>query len=252
LGCAGASLDYFVLPPEWRRNPVKLLSLQREYHLQFILSFGLPLAFPQAAWRLARRQQDRFFELAKALSVQVLRFPVSLFAPLLWPAGLPRAVAGRWQARFTIAHLRELCDEAAAHGFTVAVDNHAELTFGPLLWMIDEAHRANLAPALNLGNAVAQGEDPYQTTDRLAARAAYVLLQDVQGAGVGARAVPFGEGRIEMLEILRLLRRANYRGLLGVQVEAPSGGAAREDAWVEQSVAHLLAQRDLLAKESAA
>src|SRR5207247_979521 len=127
-----------------------------------------------------------------------------------------------WQ--LTVAALREMCDRAAAHGLTVAVQNHHDLAVhtAALLELLADTDRPNCKLGFDAWSPALRGEDLYAAA-RIAAphtaittNADYVRLPrsryrqelvNYEPAGPDlVRAVPFGTGFIDYPEFFRGLR----------------------------------------------
>jgi sugar phosphate isomerase/epimerase len=251
LGAEGLLLDYIALPPPLRDNPARLLSLQSEFRLEYALGGGAPLALPKALWGAARTRRQAMLDYAQALSAKVVRVPLSLLSPVSWTPATSLAVGSWYLARALAPRLGRLCEKAAARGLTVAIENQGAFKTQTLLRLFELTDASNLRFSLAVGRFVAQGEDPYRATELLAPHAALVVLEDVTGAGLTARATPLGDGRIDLAEILRLLDRAGFAGLCAVRVDPPRRAADQEDEWVKRSFVHLAQLCDRLDKEEA-
>jgi sugar phosphate isomerase/epimerase len=148
-----------------------------------------------------------------------------------------------WQR--VVTGLREMCDRAAAHGLTVAVQNHHDLAVhtAALLELLHDIDRSNCKLGFDAWSPALRGEELYEAA-RLAAphtaittNADYVRLPrsryrpdlvNYEPAGPDlVRAVPFGTGFIDYPEFFRGLRDGGFDGLASYEMCSPvRGGGA--------------------------
>jgi sugar phosphate isomerase/epimerase len=148
-----------------------------------------------------------------------------------------------WQR--VVTGLREVCDRAAAHGLTVAVQNHHDLAVhtAALLELLHDVGRSNCKLGFDAWSPALRGEELYEAA-RLAAphtaittNADYVRLPrsryrpelvNYEPAGPDlVRAVPFGTGFIDYPEFFRGLRDGGFDGLATYEMCSPvRGGGA--------------------------
>jgi sugar phosphate isomerase/epimerase len=171
-------------------------------------------------------------------------------APTLWPR--------------VAAALRECCDRAAAHGVTVAVQNHHDLAVhtDALLELLADIDRPNCKLGFDAWSPALRGEDLYEAARRaaphtvLTTNADYVRLPrfqyqpalvNYQPAGPDlVRAVPFGEGFIDYPAFFRGLLDGGFDGVAAYEMCSPLRGggdidnldrcAARYLAWMRENV----------------
>jgi sugar phosphate isomerase/epimerase len=148
-----------------------------------------------------------------------------------------------WQR--VVTGLREVCDRAAAHGLTVAVQNHHDLAVhtAALLELLHDIDRSNCKLGFDAWSPALRDEELYEAA-RLAAphtaittNADYVRLPrsryrpelvNYEPAGPDlVRAVPFGTGFIDYPEFFRGLRDGGFDGLATYEMCSPvRGGGA--------------------------
>ena len=148
-----------------------------------------------------------------------------------------------WQR--VVVGLREMCDRAAAHGMTVAVQNHHDLAVhtAALLELLHDVGRSNGKLGFDAWSPALRGEELYEAA-RLAAphtaittNADYLRLPrsryrpdlvNYEPAGPDlVRAVPFGTGFIDYPEFFRGLRDGGFDGLATYEMCSPvRGGGA--------------------------
>ena len=147
-----------------------------------------------------------------------------------------------------VAALREVCDRAAAHGFTVAIQNHHDVGVhsDALLELLIDIDRPNCKLGFDAWSPALRGEDLYESARRMAphtvltTNADYVRLprfqyrpdlvnyEPVQPDLV--RAVPFGEGFINYRAFFAGLRDGGFDGVATYELCSPlRGGGTLEN-----------------------
>jgi len=145
-----------------------------------------------------------------------------------------------WQR--VVTGLREMCDRAAAHGLTVAVQNHHDVAVhtAALLELLHDVDRPNCKLGFDAWSPALRGEELYEAA-RLAAphtaittNADYVRLPrsryrpelvNYEPAGPDlVRAVPFGTGFIDYPAFFRGLRDGGFDGLATYEMCSPVRG----------------------------
>lgn len=146
------------------------------------------------------------------------------------------------------AALREVCDRAAPHGVTIAVQNHHDVAVhtAALLELLDDVGRPNCKLGFDAWSPALRGEDLYAAA-RLAApftaittNADYVRLPraryrpelvNYEPAGPDlVRAVPFGTGFIDYPAFFRGLRDGGFDGPATFEMCSPvRGGGSVEN-----------------------
>ena len=147
-----------------------------------------------------------------------------------------------------VAALREMCDRAAPHGITLAIQNHHDLALHTeaLLELLAEINRPNCKLGFDAWSPGLRGEDLYQAA-RLAAphtvlttNADYLrvpryryqpaLVNYERQSPDWVRAVPFGTGFIDYAAFFRGLREGGFDGLAVYEMCSPlRGGGALEN-----------------------
>jgi sugar phosphate isomerase/epimerase len=141
-----------------------------------------------------------------------------------------------------VTALREVCDRAAGHGFTVAIQNHHDVGVhsDALLELLTEIGRPNCKLGFDAWSPALRGEDLYETARRMAPHAVittnadYVRLprfryrpEFVNYERVHpdlVRAVPFGEGFIDYRAFFSGLRDGGFDGIATYEMCSPLRG----------------------------
>lgn len=171
--------------------------------------------------------------LAHALGAGVVR----IFTAYEAPGQSPNAA---WQR--VVTTLREMCDRAAPHGVTLAIQNHHDVAVHTvaLLELLHDIGRPNCKLGFDAWSPSLRGEDVYESA-RLAAphtlittNADYIRLPraryraDVVNyepvAPDMVRAVPFGTGFIDYPAFFRGLRDGGFDGLATYEMCSPLRG----------------------------
>jgi len=239
LGCAGVAIEYFALPAAWRKDAAPLVDACREMNLEVVFGFGLPLMVNDAAWRLAHEHCDRALLIAQQLGARVLRLqgPIALSNRITGPVHLRYSRDSERQT--LVRRVKEFCRRATERELLVAVENQGRFGAEDLLRLADLTDEQNLRFVFHSGNAVAQGRDPYHELGLLAPRVVYLRLVDVQGHGAKAWPVPLGDGRIDILTLLRLARRAGYEGLCSPVIDLPIWSVSLEEDRTSRAIGYL-------------
>ena len=163
-----------------------------------------------------------------------------------------------------VTSLRECCDRAAAHGVTVAVQNHHDIGVhsDALLELLHDIDRPNCKLGFDAWSPALRGEDLYEAARRMAPHTAittnadYVrlprfryrpdLVNYAPAAPDMVRAVPFGDGFIDYKAFFAGLREGGFDGIATYEMCSPlmKGGsvenldfcAGKYVAWVRRHV----------------
>ncbi len=176
---------------------------------------------------------ERLARLARALGADVIR----LFTAYERGGQAPLAV---WQR--VVGALREICDRAADHDVTVAVQNHHDLAVHTdcLLELLSDVDRENCKLGFDAWSLALRGEDLYDAARRAAPQtiittnADYVRLPrfryqpelvnylPVEPSAV--RAVPFGDGFIDYEAFFCGLKDGGFDGVANYEMCSPLRG----------------------------
>jgi len=144
--------------------------------------------------------------------------------------------------------IREMCDRAAVHGVTLAIQNHHDLALhtSALLELLEEIDRPNCKLGFDAWSLALRGEDLYEAA-RLAAphtvittnadytcvpryRYQPALVNYERQSPDWVRAVPFGTGFIDYAAFFGGLREGGFDGVATYEMCSPlRGGGALEN-----------------------
>jgi sugar phosphate isomerase/epimerase len=153
--------------------------------------------------------------------------------------------------------LQEMCDRAAAHGVTIAVQNHHDLAVhsDALLEFLHDVDRPNCKLGFDAWSPALRGEDLYEAARKMAPHTAITTNADYirlprfryQPALINyeraqpdlVRAVEFGEGFIDYGAFFRGLNDGGFDGIATYEMCSPirgGGTMANLDAYAAQYV----------------
>lgn len=147
-----------------------------------------------------------------------------------------------------VSALREMCDRAAAHGVTIAVQNHHDVGVHSdvLLELLHDVDRPNCKLGFDAWSVALRGEDLYEAARKMApytaitTNADYVrlprfryqpqLINYERALPDLVRAVKFGDGFIDYTEFFHGLKDGGFTGLATYEMCSPiRGGGAIEN-----------------------
>jgi sugar phosphate isomerase/epimerase len=150
--------------------------------------------------------------------------------------------------RRVVTAVREMCDRAAPHGVTIAIQNHHDLGVhtDALLELLAEIDRQNCKLGFDAWSPALRGEDLYEAARKAAPHTAIttnadyiraprhryspVLVNYEPVSPDWVRAVPFGTGFIDYPAFFKGLRDGGFDGLAVYEMCSPvRGGGAAEN-----------------------
>lgn len=149
--------------------------------------------------------------------------------------------------RQVVAAIREMCDRAAEHGVTMAVQNHHDLALDTeaLLDLLAEIDRPNCKLGFDAWSPALRGEDLFEAARRAAPHTAittnadYVrvprfryrpeLVNYQRLSPDAVRAVPFGTGSIDYAAFFRGLVEGGFDGIATYEICSPIRGGGSEE-----------------------
>ena len=177
---------------------------------------------------------------------------VRIFTAYEQPGQSPQA---NWTG--TVRAIQEMCDRAAAHGVTIAVQNHHDLAVhtDALLELLSDIGRPNCKLGFDAWSPFLRGEDLYAAARKAAPHTAITTNADYirlprfryEPAAVNytrvlpdlVRAVKFGEGEIDYQAFFRGLADGGFDGVASYEMCSPirgGGELANLDAYAAQYV----------------
>jgi sugar phosphate isomerase/epimerase len=162
---------------------------------------------------------------------------------------------GIWSG--VVKALQEMCERAAAHGVTIAVQNHHDLAVysDALLELLHDVDRPNCKLGFDAWSPALRGEDLYEAARKMAPHTAITTNADYvrqprfryQPALINyervqpdlVRAVRFGQGFIDYAAFFKGLKEGGFDGIATYEMCSPiRGGGTMEnlDAYAAQYV----------------
>ncbi|MEQ1862746.1 MAG: sugar phosphate isomerase/epimerase family protein [Chthoniobacteraceae bacterium] len=145
-----------------------------------------------------------------------------------------------------VSTIREACDRAAAHGVTLAIQNHHDLALhtDALLELLADIDRPNAKLGFDAWSPALRGEDLYKAAHKAAPHTVITTNADYirvprhryrpefvnyeRQAVDWVRAVPFGTGFIDYAAFFRGLREGGFDGIATYEICSPiRGGGER-------------------------
>lgn len=238
LGVEGVSLECCYLPEPTDAFLSSLRERLESLGIEPVWAWGHPNGLGSGTLPEAAEDLVRHLDAARRVGAGVMRICGGgrRTRPAIWAEHKAKLVP----------LLRRLCGPAERAGVVMAIENHIDLLAEEMAELIDAVGSPWLGVCLDTGNNLRMSEDPMAVARTLApfARATHVKsLAAYQGDPKTFGfwpSVPLGEGLIDIAEVVRLLRQADYRGLLAVEIDYldPRYGGD-EDAAVAASVAYL-------------
>ncbi|HPA20107.1 MAG TPA: sugar phosphate isomerase/epimerase family protein [Verrucomicrobiae bacterium] len=147
-----------------------------------------------------------------------------------------------------VGAIREMCDRAAAHGVTIAIQNHHDIGLHTeaLLELLAEIDRPNCRLGFDAWSPALRGENLYEAARRAAPHAAITTNADYihapryryrpalvnyeRQSPDWVRAVPFGSGFIDYAAFFKGLRDGGFDGVATYEMCSPlRGGGSLEN-----------------------
>ena len=201
------------------------------------LAPGPAAEVPQLEFQIA--YVESLAGIAAAVGAKVVRIFTAYETDTADPVALHRRV---------VATIREMCDRAADHGATIAIQNHHDLALDTdaLLALLAEIDRPNCKLGFDAWSPALRGEDLYAAAKKaaphtiLTTNADYVrvpryryrpeLVNYERLSPDLTQAVPFGTGFIDYAAFFRGLREGGFNGIATYEICSPiRGGGTLEN-----------------------
>ncbi|TKT76185.1 sugar phosphate isomerase/epimerase family protein [Aquamicrobium sp. LC103] len=149
-----------------------------------------------------------------------------------------------------IPMLRRAAAEAGEHGIVLALENHIDLYADEIVEIMETIASPALGVCLDTANNLRLFEHPLEVARKLAPWTRATHLKDIAAHRGDPRSfafwpsVPLGDGAVEIDAILDLLERANYPGLLAIEIDLLHPFYAGEDEAVRLSLDRLRSRLD--------
>jgi sugar phosphate isomerase/epimerase len=210
-------------------------------HLDFIIVWGHPAGLEMGTSLEAASNLRQWIRKTSGLGGKVLRIV----------AGHPKYRGPEpisVQISRVVPLLRELGEEASAHGLVLALENHADFTPAELVEVIVRVGRPQLRAAFDTGNCVRLGAPLCESCKHIAPITEIVHLKDLLllEASLGDPnsswpSAPLGKGSFDLVGVLRHLEGNGFDGPLLVELSHMHPNWPDEDKAVWESVQWLRA-----------
>jgi sugar phosphate isomerase/epimerase len=218
LGADGVSLESCFLPSRDPRYLSELCGKLDELELDRVYAWGHPNGLLGGKSPEAYEDMLRSVEQAKVLNADVMR-----------------VVGNNGRFRFDehdrqIDRLSELfvdaVKEAERWGIRLAIENHLDYTFAELQTLIENVASPFLGLTFDSGNCLRILDDPIRGLERIAGKVYATHIKDVRlQKGIPAdmwqffACVPVGRGVVDLAKIVEILKKADFRGNLTVEID---------------------------------
>jgi sugar phosphate isomerase/epimerase len=243
LGVDGVSLESCFFPAIDAGFLARLRDRLDALGFERVWAWGHPSGLKSGSDPEAAEDLVRHFDHAKAVGATVIRIC----------CGGRRTRPATWHEHKSklLPMLRGIVDAAEDAGVVLAIENHIDFLADELVEVVTTIDSPSLGVCLDTANNLRILEDPMEAIRKLAPFARASHIKDVAAKGGNPRefsfwpSVPLGNGLIDLPAAFRLLREANYDGLLALEIDYlhPAYGEDIDPA-VEQSIAYM---RGLLA-----
>jgi sugar phosphate isomerase/epimerase len=236
-GAEGVSLESCYMPEPTDEFVARLRATLEEYGLEPVWAWGHPSGLGSGTKPEAAADLVRHLAIARRVGARVMRIC----------GGGRRTRPANWAEHKAklVPLLQSLLAPAERNGVVMAIENHLDMLADEMLELITAIDSPWLGVCLDTGNNLRLFEDPLVVTAKLApyARATHVKsLTAMRGDPKTFHfwpSVPLDEGLVDVAEVVRLLRAANYNGLLAVEVDYLHPAYGEEDAAVRRSLDYL-------------
>ena len=245
-GVEGVSLEACYLPAD-DEFLLKLRDVLDEYGFERVWAWGHPDGLRSGNDRAAAKDLARHLGCARKIGAKVMRIV----------GGSRRTRPASWAVhkRRLTKVLKGLLGPAEDNGVVMAIENHIDLTGEQMVDLITTINSPWLGVCLDTGNNLRLFEDPLAVAALLAPYTRATHIKDIGVLPGDPKtfafwpSVPLGEGLVDIGQVVGFLRRANYQGLLTVEIDFLHPRYGDEDRAVARSVKHL---RGLLTPQLAA
>jgi sugar phosphate isomerase/epimerase len=239
LGVDGVSLESCFIPsfePSYLADLKQLLDAQ---HLDRVFAWGHPDGLEGGQNAKAFDHMMRSMEYALAIGADTMRVTGSSFSFRYAEHG-PQLE--RLARQFKIA-----AREAERLGLRIADENHIDFDSDEMLRLIEEVGSPNFGINFDTGNFMRVQDDPIDGMKKLAKHTFATHVKDLKpqkGQNVKhwhfLATTPVGDGLVDNLALARILKAADYKGFLAVEIDfLHPDYHGDEDAAVAKSIAEL-------------
>jgi sugar phosphate isomerase/epimerase len=237
LGVEGVSLESCFLEPVTDRLLEQLRDRLDQKALERVWAWGHPLGLKSGTDRAALDDLCRHIEIAARLGAPVMR--------IVGGNRQTRPASWSQHRRRLLKALERAVRVAEKYQVTLALENHIDLLADELVELMETFESPWLGVCLDTGNNIRLFEEPLGVVEKLAPWTRATHIKDIFVWKGDPKefsfwpSVPLGEGLVPIPEVIRILQRHRYRGLLAIEVDFLHPSYEDEDKAVEWSVGYL-------------
>ena len=240
LNVDGVSLESCFFPPKVDQAWFKDLKSQLDdYGMDRVYAWGHPDGLERGQNWTAYDEMVAGIPNAKAIGADVMRVVGSSLMFRHEPHGP--------QIKALVVMFKKAVEIAKDAGVKLAVENHIDFTSDEILQMLGEVDSEYFGLNFDTGNFLRLLDDPIKGMEKLAP---YVLATHVKDLMPDKTArptdwhffagVPVGQGLIDNQTLAQLLKKADFKGFLAVEIDHPHADwTEREDEAVALSIKEL-------------
>ena len=240
LNVDGVSLESCFFPPKVDQAWFKDLKSQLDdYGMDRVYAWGHPDGLERGQNWVAYDEMVAGIPNAKAIGADVMRVVGSSLMFRHEPHGP--------QIKALVVMFKKAVEIAKDAGVKLAVENHIDFTSDEILQMLGEVDSEYFGLNFDTGNFLRLLDDPIKGMEKLAP---YVLATHVKDLMPDKTArptdwhffagVPVGQGLIDNQTLAQLLKKADFKGFLAVEIDHPHADwTEREDEAVALSIKEL-------------
>ena len=221
LDVDGVSLETCFLPSLEDSYLKDLGDKLKAYHFDSVFAWGHPNGLERGLSQEAFAEMKSLIPKTRLLGTDVMRITGSAFD---W-----RHENHREHMNRLLPLYREATKIAEDNGVKLAAENHIDYTADEMLEMIEEVGSENFGINFDSGNFLRLLDDPVAGMEKLAP---YVFSTHIKDLKMHPTAkpndwyffcgVPVGFGLIDNMKMAEMLHKANYKGFLAVEIDAPA------------------------------
>lgn len=236
-GAKGVSLESCYMPEATDEFIDRLREKLGEYRLDAVWAWGHPNGLGSGNKPEEVQDLVRHLAIARRLGARVMRIC----------GGGRRTRPASWAEHKAklVPLLQSVLEPAARNGVVMAIENHLDVLADEMVELITTVDSPWLGVCLDSGNNLRLFEDPVVVAAKLAPYARATHLKNLTAWRGDPKtfqfwpSVPLDEGAVDIAEVVRLLKTANYTGLLAVEVDYLHPAYGDEDTAVARSLDYL-------------
>jgi sugar phosphate isomerase/epimerase len=234
----GVSLESCFIPSFDKAYLADVKAKIDDFGLDRVFAWGHPDGLEGGKNEEAYKDMIASFEHAKSIGADVMRVVGSSL--------MFRFESHEEQIARLTKMFKEAVKVAADYDIKMAVENHIDFTADEILALLSNVGSPYLGLNFDTGNFLRLLDDPIKGMAKLAPHVYATHVKDLKPQrGVAAdewyffSSTPVGEGLVDNLKLARLLKEADFAGLLAVEIDFLHPDYPDEDEAVAQSVQEL-------------